>query len=119
MIGGRHARSAVADTHRRKRMQHPSVRWILLCCALTVCGLTTLFTVRGLQIQRLRHQLEASQEAIEQAWIDRENLEAQLALKDDLPTIEEAARRQLGWVLPGEQRVIFIDPADESPGEGE
>jgi len=118
-MGGERARSAVAETHRRRSMQHRNTRWVLLCCAITICGLATLFTVRGLRIHLLRHQLASSQAAIEQAWIEREDLEAQLALRDDLSTIEDAARRKLGWVLPGEERVIFIDPADESSGEGE
>jgi len=61
-------------------------------------------------MQGLRHQLASSQAAYEQAWIDRESLEAQLALKDDLSTIEDAVRRKLGWVLPGEERIIFIHP---------
>jgi len=38
---------------------------------------------------------------------------------DDLNAIENAARERLGWVMPGEERVIFVDQADEPGEEGE
>jgi cell division protein FtsB len=46
-------------------------------------------------------------------------LENRLALKDDLSAIEDAAREQLGWVIPGEERVIFIDRPESPASEGE
>ena len=119
MIGGRHARLAGEYSHRRKRAQPSRSRWILLSCVLVVGGLLFLFTTRGLRIRGLRNQMASSQIAYEQAWIERENLEAQLASQDDLSAIEEAVRIQLGWVLPGEERVIFINQAEDSSGEGE
>jgi|GEM_PF-570199 len=119
MIGGRHARSAGEYSHRRKRAQRSRPRWILLCCAIVVGGGVLLFTTRGLRIRDLRQQMASSQIAYEQAWIERENLETQLASQDDLSAIKDAVHRQLGWVLPGEERVIFINKADDSSSEGE
>lgn len=119
MVGGRHSRSAVGDTHRRNRAQQSRFRWILLSCAIVLGVLVFLFTSRGLSIRNLRHQLLSSQVAYEQAWIERENLENHLALQDDLSAIEDAARTKLGWVMPGEERVIFIQRTEDSSGEGE
>lgn len=117
-LGGRHTRS-VGGSYRRYRVQRSKRPWIWLCCLLVLGGLASLFIVRGLRICDLRQQLATAKLDYQQAWIDRAELESQLASKDDLSAIEEAARRQLGWVLPGEERVIFIDRADESPGEGD
>jgi cell division protein FtsB len=119
MVGGRHARSAGEYSHRRKRAQRSRSRWILLGCAMVVGGSLLLFTTRGLRIRDLRQQMASSQIAYKQAWIERENLEAQRASQDDLSAIEDAARSQLGWVLPGEERVIFINRAEDSSSEGE
>ncbi|MCK5827696.1 septum formation initiator family protein, partial [Candidatus Bipolaricaulota bacterium] len=103
----------------RNRAQRSKGPWILLCCLLVLGGLASLFIVRGLRIHDLRQQLATSQLDYQQAWIDRDELEDRLASKDDLSAIEEAARQQLGWVLPGEERVIFIRRTDESSSEGE
>ena len=119
MVGGRHARSAVGSSHRRNRAQHSRSRWILLGCAIALGMLVFLFTSRGMRIRNLRHQMASSQVAYEQAWIERENLENHLALQDDLSAIEDAVRTKLGWVMPGEERVIFIKRAEDSSGEGE
>ena len=119
MVGGRHARSAVGSSHRRNRAQRSGSRWILLGCALVLGGLVLLFTSRGLRIRDLRHQMASSQVAYEQAWIERGNLENHLALQDDLSAIEDAVRTKLGWVMPGEERVIFVNRTEDSSGEGE
>jgi len=81
--------------------------------------LVFLFTSRGLLVRDLRHQIASSQVAYAQAWVERESLENHLALQDDLSAIEDAARTKLGWVMPGEERVIFIDRTEDSSGEGE
>ncbi|MBE0635315.1 septum formation initiator family protein [Candidatus Bipolaricaulota bacterium] len=91
----------------------------MLCCLLILGALVSPFILRGLRIRDLRQQLATSQVGYEQAWIDRAELEIRLASKDDLSAIEDAARRQLGWVMPGEERVIFIERTEESSGGGE
>ena len=39
--------------------------------------------------------------------------------RGDLGAIEEAAREQLGWVRPGEERIIFVYESDDSTNEGD
>ncbi|MCK4571109.1 hypothetical protein KAT84_04065 [Candidatus Bipolaricaulota bacterium] len=87
-----------------------------MCCVIVLGGLIFLFTVRGIRIRDLRYQLQSSLLGYEQALVERQDLESQLALKDDLASIEDAARERLGWVMPGEERVIFVDRTEESSG---
>ena len=121
MVGERHARFVGDAGQRSKRAQQSNsrIRWLLLCCAIVLGTLVFLFTTRALRIRGLRHQLASSQVGLEQALIDREDLEARLAEQDDLAAIEEAAREQLGWVRPGEERIIFVYESDDSTNEGD
>lgn len=119
MVGGRHTRSAVGYSGRRDGAQHSNTFWLLLGCAVVLGALISLFTVRGIRILNLRQQLQCSLLAHDEAMIDRQELDIRLALKDDLGAIEDAAREQLGWMMPGEERVIFVDRARESASEGE
>jgi len=88
-------------------------------CVIVLGALVSLFTVRGIRILSLRQQLQSSLLAHDEAMIERHDLGNQLALKDDLNAIENAARERLGWVLPGEERVIFVDQEEEPREEGE
>ena len=119
MSGGRHTRSTVGASYRRQHTQRSRRPWILLCCALVFGALASLFIVRSLDIRALRRQLAQSHVAYEQAWIDRAQLETRLASKDDLSAIEDAARQLLGWAMPGEERVIFVNRGGEASGGGE
>ena len=119
MIGGRHTRSVVGYSRRRDGGQRNNRLWLLLGCAVALGALISLFTVRGIRILNLRQQLQSSVLAHDEAMIDRQDLENRLALKDDLATIEDAVREQLGWVMPGEERVIFVDRTKEPASEGE
>ena len=119
MARGGHTHSAVGVSRRRDRVQRNSRLWVLLCVAVVLGGLIFLFTVRGIRIRDLRLQVQSSLLGFEHALVERQDLESQLALKDDLATIEEFVRERLGWVKPGEERVIFVDRTEESSGEGE
>ena len=120
MSGGRHTRSTVGVSYRRQHAQRSRRPWwILLCCALAFGALAALFIVRGLDIHTLHRQLAQSHVAYEQAWVDRVDLESRLASKDNLSAIEDAARQLLGWVMPGEERVIFVNREGEVSGGGE
>jgi len=112
-VGARQTRLAVGGSRRRDRAQRSRSLWVLLCCVIVLGGLVSLFTVRGIRVLDLRHQLQSSLLGYEHAMIERQDLETQLALKDDLAAIEDAARDRLGWVMPGEVRVIFIDPTEK------
>lgn len=109
MGGRRHIRSAVRFAQ-RGRMASRRSRWTVAGAILVVLAFASAFAVRGLRILELRRQLQSSFLARDEALIQRENLEAQLALKDNLDTIEDMARSELGWILPGEVRVVFVDP---------
>lgn len=114
-MGGRHTRLAVG-TARRRRTPWPGVRWLVLSCVI-LCGLlVALFAVRGTRILHLRHQLASSSQATTDAMAEGRVLQQQLAGKDDLSAIEDAARRLLGWVMPGDERVIFVDRNQTSAG---
>jgi len=119
LVGGRYTRSTVGVTYRRQRKQRSRNPWILLCCVLFLGSVASLFIVRSLEIRTLRHQLIQSQVDYEQAWIDRVDLESRLASKDNLSAIEDAARRLLGWVMPGEERVIFMNREEDTSSGGE
>ena len=118
MVGGRHTRSAVGYS-RRGGAQRSNRLWLLLGFAVVLGALISLFTVRGVRILALRQQLQSSLLAHDEAMIERQDLENQLALKDDLAAIEDAVRERLGWVMPGEERVIFVDRTKEPASEGE
>ena len=119
MVGGRHTLSAVGYSRRRDGAQRSNRLWLLVGCVIVLGALISLFTVRGIRILNLRQQLQSSVLAHDESMIDRQDLEDQLALKDDLAAIEDAVREQLGWVMPGEERVIFVDRTKEPASEGE
>lgn len=119
MFGGRHTRPAVGYSGGRDGVKHGNGRWLLLSCVVVLGALVALFTIRGIRISNLRRQLQASQIAYDEAIIEHMELERELALADDFGAIEDAVREHLGWLKFGEERVIFVDRADQSGSEGE
>ena len=74
-----------------------------------VAGLAlSLFILQSLKIRALRNELVVLQEAEQQARLEQGTLRARLAEADELAAIEAAAREQLGWVLRGEEKAVFI-----------
>ena len=119
MGGGWHTRTAAGGSSCRRNAQRRRRPWLLVVGSIALCALLSLFIVRGVRIHGLRQALFSAHEGTKEAMIERQDLEHQLALKDDLTAIEDAAREQLGWVLPGEERVFFVDPSGTSTREGE
>jgi len=119
MGGEWHTRAAAGGSSRRRNAQRRRRPWLLVVGSIALCALLSLFIVRGVRIRGLRQALVSAHDGTTEAMIERQDLERQLALKDDLTAIENAAREQLGWVLPGEERVFFVDPSDTSTREGE
>lgn len=119
MGGEWHTRTAAGGSSRRRNAQRRRRPWLLVVVSVALCALLSLFIARGVRIHGLRQALVSANEGTTEAMIERQDLERQLALKDDLTAIENAAREQLGWVLPGEERVFFVDPSDTSTREGE
>ncbi|TFH10422.1 MAG: hypothetical protein E4H08_03715 [Candidatus Atribacteria bacterium] len=117
MGGGWHTLAAAGGSRRRGSAQRSRRLWLFIACIAALCALLSLFTYRGFRIQGLRRALAAADFGYTEAMITRQDLEYHLALKDDLSAIEDAAREQLGWVLPGEERVVFVDPVGERGGE--
>jgi cell division protein FtsB len=118
MTGGRHAHGAVGASH-RDRAEPRRILWVLLTCLVLLISLASVFAVRGFHILSLRQQIRASLLARDAALVEREALEHQLSLKDDLSAIEDAAREQLRWILPGEVRVVFVTPSPSTSSEGD
>ncbi|MCK5585617.1 hypothetical protein KAJ02_06045 [Candidatus Bipolaricaulota bacterium] len=119
MVGGRHTLLAAGYSGRRDGAQRRNRLWLLLGCAIVLGTLISLFAVRGTRILTLRQQLQSSLLIHDEAMIERLELENRLALKDDLAAIEDAVRERLGWMMPGEVRVIFVDRTNEPASEGE
>lgn len=119
MAGGRHTLSAAGIPRRRDRARRRSHLWLLIVCLIMFGALISLFTVRGVRISALRRQYQSSLLSHAEAMAARQDLEAQLALQDDLTAIEDAAREKLGWVMPGEERVLFVGESGNTAGEGE
>ena len=91
-------------------MRMPPLRIIVFFLLLAAHGLLfwhALYGKRSLNYQRgVRMELAKAQEAREDARLRREELERKVArLRQqtlDLDTLDEEARRQLGFIAPGE-----------------
>jgi len=117
MVGGRRHTRVVVGSVRRRQEKSRHVIWLMVGALVVAVAVGTVFTVRGVRILQLRHRLEVSLLAREQALSERDVLEHQLSLSNDLTAIEDVARSELGWILPGEVRVVFIDPERSAEGE--
>jgi len=111
MVGGRKRRSlrrgAAAPNRVRRNILYLIVFSALGCCVLT------LFILQTLEVRSLRRSLQDLQAAQQAALVDQAALRRRLAEKDDPKAVEEEARERLGWVLRGEEKVIFIDEEEE------
>lgn len=77
------------------------------------CLVLSLFILHALEIRSLRRQLQDLRAAQQQALLEQSALRERLAEKDDPEAIEEEARARLGWVMRGEEKVIFIGEEGE------
>jgi cell division protein FtsB len=80
--------------------------WALLAIVFL---LFFLFLGRTFKIRRLRGDLSILAQQASETLVTQEELRARLALQNDPTMIEEEARRLLGLVKPGEEKVIFIE----------
>jgi cell division protein FtsB len=111
MMGGRRRRSLHRGAPTSKRIN----RTVLYFVAFSVLGclVVSLFILQALEIRSLRRGLQDLHAAQQQALIEQAALRERLAEKDDLDAIEEEARERLGWVMRGEEKVVFIDEEEE------
>lgn len=115
MRGGRRGiRSVASERHRRFRR----AAWITI--AVVVAGLVcSIFLVRWLDLRRLQTELEGIRADQQAALVEQDRLRAELDRRDDPEAIEDRAREELGLVLPGEEKVIFVDAEEETEEQGE
>jgi cell division protein FtsB len=86
---------------------------MLLAAALVALGLlAAIYVTRAIQIGHLQDQIGTLMTQ-KKTVLDRQTaLHARLAQKNDPAAIEEVARLELGLVMPGEQKVIFVRKGD-------
>ena len=112
MRGGRRRRRPI-------RRAAAAPKWInrttLALVALGVIGALagSLFVVQALEIRSLRRDLAVLHAAEQAAIAEQAALRERLAEADDLAAVEEEARARLGWVRPGEEKVVFVDLEEE------
>jgi len=111
MIGGRRRRSL------RRGVAAPAglnrIAFHLALFSVLGCLVLSLFIVQALEIRSLRRELRDLNAAQQAAMIEQAALRDRLAEGDDPDAIEEAARERLGWVMRGEEKVVFIYEAQE------
>lgn len=103
---GRHSGSRAGSRHRRQV-------GILILALASVSLLLSLFVGRGLTIRKLQREVAALNAECSTALDDQAALLEALDRAGDSSVIEEIARRELGLVFPGEEKVYFLE--DESP----
>ena len=85
--------------------------WLRVGLALLLCALISLpFYLKGREIFAMRAEIEEIQARQADVTQEIEHLKDLLALKDDLDYIEYLAKRELGLILPGEEKYILIEP---------
>ena len=85
---------------------------ILIASVLVVATLLSiLFVGRQMEIASRRATLEELEQERILALEAQVALRDRLAQRDDLEAIEAVAREKLGLVLPGEEKVVFVEEA--------
>ena len=98
MMGGEGGR-----THTRRGPR------VIIAVVLVVVGLLSfLYISRFLVIQHLRAEIAAITRQEQVARAQQAELRARLAHANDPATIEYLARKELGLVKPGEEKIIFV-----------
>ena len=101
---------------REQRMERLRVRFLpsrhvtLALIVTALAGLLiTLFVGRQLEIARRQRALREFGRAHAIALQEQDALRARLAQQDDDAVVEALAREKLGLVMPGEEKVIFVE----------
>jgi cell division protein FtsB len=93
------------DRHRR-RVVAASIVFLLLAIA-------AVFLSRQLAISGLRRELADIMAQQTQAAARQKELRADVASTSDPKTLEDEARKRLGLIRPGEEKVFFVE--EDSP----
>lgn len=83
----------------------------MLALGLVVVSIGTFFYLRGQAIAEVQAELQAIREHQERIVDDNEELRVLLGRRDDPEFIEYLARRELGLILPGEEKYILVESA--------
>ncbi len=78
-----------------------------------VATLAAIFVSRQVAIAGLRHEIARLEAQQAEATAQQKELRADVASTSDPKTLEDEARRRLGLVKPGEEKVFFVE--EESP----
>jgi len=74
-----------------------------------VCLILSLYLVRFATIAHLRADIAHAEIEQRRALVAQEELRDRLDQKDNPAAIEDLARKLLGLVKPGEEKIIFIE----------
>ncbi len=92
---------------RSQEGRRPLRFWVVLVLVGLLLGVYSyrFFLIAGERrdLARLKHEQETAQ-------VEQKRLRERLALKDDKKTVEDLARKELGLVMPNEEKVIFVNP---------
>jgi cell division protein FtsB len=106
--GVSHLRDRRRDSSRLRLNLHPRVGLIL--AVLAACALLlVVFVGRQAVIGRRNARLADLERKQSEAEEERAALQDRLAAGEDLAQIERLARERLGLVMPGEEKVIFVE----------
>ena len=86
---------------------------VLVLALASVSLLLALLISRGLSIRSLQREVAALEAGCSAATVDQSALREALTHANDSSVIEEIARRELGLVYPGEEKVYFLE--DDTP----
>lgn len=85
-------------------------RIVVLAAVVTVASLLLiLFLSRQLEIAGRRRSIDEILRSAAAAATEQEALRDRLASSNDSDLIEQQARERLGMVMPGEEKIIFIE----------
>ena len=95
--------------HIRDRLRVLRVNPLALVIILGACLLVSLYLVRFATIERLKRDISHLAQEERKALVAQEEWRDRLDQKDNPLAVEDLARRLLGLVKPGEEKVIFIE----------
>lgn len=93
----------------KDRLRALRIKPFALVVILGACLLVSLYLVRFATIAHLRQDVSHLAQQERQALVAQEEWRDRLDQKDNPEAIEDLARRLLGLVMPGEEKVIFIE----------
>jgi cell division protein FtsB len=82
--------------------------WVAAAAVTAAALLLVLFVGRQVEIGRRHQAVVALESDAAAAAVEQDALRERLAAGDDLAQIEQEARQRLGLIMPGEEKIIFV-----------